>query len=326
MAAAPYTWQTRAMATERGLPAESRPSVIAPGNHDGVHLGHQALVRSAVAHARRSSLSAVALTFHPHPAAVLSPDAAPTPLTTIERRSELLRAAGADEVLVQPFTSEFANLSPDEFLTAFRERGVRGFVVGPDFRFGHGRAGDVALLQARGRELGFDVLVEPPVLLDGARVSSSGIRQFIASGEMDRATAWLGHVYDLSGRVISGDRRGRTLGFPTANLETDPVLLPVDGVYAVVARVLDRQPETLLFGVANLGTRPTFAAGPLVEVHLFDFAGDLYGAQLRVGFVRRIRSAQRFPSADALRQQIALDCEAARATLAATKERTWAWI
>lgn len=300
--------------------------MIAPGNHDGVHLGHQALVRTALAHARSHQLRAVALTFHPHPASVVSSEGGPTPLTTMARRRELLLSAGADDVMVQPFTPEFARLSPEQFLNALADRGARAWVVGPDFRFGQGRAGDVAMLQSFGRARGFEVIVEPPVLLDGARVSSSGVRALIASGEVEQATAWLGHLHDLSGEVVQGHQRGRTLGFPTANLRTEPVLHPADGVYAVVARALDREPSRARWGIANLGQRPTFDAPPSIEVHLFDFDGDLYGAQLRVGFVRRLRSQRKFDGADALRRQIALDCEAARATLAASAEHTWAWI
>jgi riboflavin kinase/FMN adenylyltransferase len=247
-------------------------------------------------------------------------------LTTIDRRRELLIAAGADEVLVQAFTPEFAALSPEQFLRALSERGARAWVVGPDFRFGQGRAGDVALLQAFGREHDFDVIVEPPVLLQGQRVSSSAVREAIAAGEVERATAMLGHLYDLSGEVVQGFQRGRTLGFPTANLTTDPVLLPADGVYAVVARALDREPSRAHWGIANLGQRPTFSAGRCVEVHLFEFAGDLYGARLRVGFVKRIRSQRKFSDPQALGAQIELDCQAARATLAATEEVAWAWI
>jgi riboflavin kinase/FMN adenylyltransferase len=136
----------------------------------------------------------------------------------------------------------------------------------------------------------------------------------------------LGHVHEVSGDVVQGDQRGRTLGFPTANLQTEPVLHPADGVYAVVARALDREPSRARWGIANLGQRPTFSAGRSIEVHLFDFDGDLYGARLRVGFVGRIRSQQKFAGADALRRQIELDCATARATLAGAQEQTWAWI
>jgi riboflavin kinase / FMN adenylyltransferase len=314
------------MAGSEPGPRPNAPAVIAPGNHDGVHLGHQALVATARAHAHAHGLEAFALTFHPHPAAVVSPDGGPTPLTTIDRRRELLKRAGADDVIVQAFTPEFARLSPERFLSVLSDRGARAWVVGPDFRFGQGRAGDVELLQAFAAARGFEVIVEPPVLVDGQRVSSSAVREALAAGQVGRARTMLGRVHDLSGEVVRGYQRGRTLGFPTANLRTDPVLHPADGVYAVVARALDREPGQLLWGIANLGQRPTFAAERSIEVHLFDFSGDLYGARLRVGFVERIRSQTKFPDADALKRQIQLDCQAARATLASSQEGTWAWI
>jgi riboflavin kinase/FMN adenylyltransferase len=300
--------------------------VIAPGNHDGVHLGHQALVQTARAHASRHGLRAVALTFDPHPSALLAPERAPTPLTTVARRIELLLAAGADQVVVQSFTHEFAALDPEAFLQTLLDRHARALVVGPDFRFGRGRAGDVAMLQQFGARHGLAVIVEPPVLVGGERVSSSAVREAIASGDVEHATAMLGHVPELTGEVVMGDQRGRTLGFPTANLASEPVLHPADGVYAVVARMLDRAPGPYLRGVANLGVRPTAAAGRSVEVHLLDWSGDMYGARLRLGFVKRIRPERKFPGLDALRAQIAVDCEAARATLAAASEGTWAWI
>jgi riboflavin kinase/FMN adenylyltransferase len=300
--------------------------VIAPGNHDGVHLGHQALVRTARQHARAHGLRAVALTFDPHPAALLAPERAPTPLTTTARRTELLLAAGADQVVVQPFTREFAALDPEAFLQTLLDHSARALVVGPDFRFGKDRAGDVALLQQFGAHNGLEVIVEPPVRIDGERVSSSAVREALGAGDVARATALLGHLAELDGVVVEGQRRGRTLGFPTANLSTEPVLHPGDGVYAVIARVLDRSPRELLRGVASLGVRPTVLAGRSLEVHLLDWSGDLYGARLRVGWVARIRPEQKFPGIDALKAQIRLDCEAARGTLAAANEGAWAWI
>jgi riboflavin kinase/FMN adenylyltransferase len=302
------------------------PKVIAPGNHDGVHLGHQALVRTARRHAQAHGLRACALTFDPHPVALVAPERAPTPITTIARRTELLLAAGADEVLVQPFTREFANLSAEEFLQALLAREARALVVGPDFRFGKNRSGDVGLLERWGAANGLAVIVEPPVRLEGERVSSSAVREAIARGDVAHAAVLLGHVTDLTGLVTEGDRRGRSIGFPTANLATEPVLHPPDGVYAVVARVLDREPRVLLRGVANLGIRPTFAAGRSVEVHLFDFDGDLYGTRLRVGLVTRLREERKFPGLPALRAQITLDCETARGTLQSADEDLWRWI
>lgn len=313
-------------AAQRHGPGAPAPAVIAPGNHDGVHLGHQALLRTARAYGQAHGLRTMALTFDPHPSAVLAPERAPMPLTTLARRSELLLAAGADDVVVQPFTREFANLSAEEFVQVLIDRGAQALVVGPDFRFGRGRTGDVALLQDFGTRHGLHVIVEPPVLIEGVRVSSSAVREAIAIGEVERASTLLGHPYELNGRVVHGHQRGRQLGFPTANLESAPVLHPADGVYAAVARALDREPHKATWGVANLGPRPTFGAGPSVEVHLFDFEGDLYGAELRVGLVKRIRSQKKFPDLRTLVAQIKMDCDAARATLRTRHEDTWAWI
>jgi riboflavin kinase/FMN adenylyltransferase len=308
-------------------PSESARAVFAPGNHDGVHLGHQALARTARAYGDAHGLRAIALTFDPHPAAVLAPERAPTPLTTIARRREMLLRAGVHDVWVQPFTRDFASLSAEDFLHALMTRGARALVVGPDFRFGHGRAGDVAMLTAFGAKHGLEAIVEPPVLLDGVRVSSSAVREAVAGGDVTRATQLLGHVHDVSGSVVIGQRRGRTLGFPTANLQPESVLLPSDGVYAVVVRRLGAAGgASLLRGVANLGVRPTLGAGRSLEVHLFDFSGDLYGEAIRIGFVARIRPEQKFPDLSALRAQIALDCDTARGTLEAADEGTWAWI
>jgi riboflavin kinase/FMN adenylyltransferase len=203
--------------------------------------------------------------------------------------------------------------------------GARAVVVGPDFRFGQGRAGDVDTLRSFGERHGMALFIAQEVLVDGERVSSSAIRRAVAAGEVERACTLLGRVHDVSGEVVEGDKRGRQLGFPTANLHPDPVLLPADGVYAVVARPLDHEREPIL-GVANLGTRPTFGAGRSVEVHLFDWATDIYGERLRVGFVARLRGEQKFESVDALTARIRVDCEEARATLAGASREAWAWI
>jgi riboflavin kinase/FMN adenylyltransferase len=288
--------------------------VIAPGNYDGVHLGHRALLRSATNFAQANGLATCVLTFDPHPGAVLGGAAKPV-ITQQPRRAELLKAAGADRVIVQHFTHEFAALSPEAFVEALLAQGARALVVGPDFRFGNGRAGDVALLRQLAQERGFSVLIEPPVLLDGERVSSSAVREALFAGNVLRATKLLGRVHEVEGSVVEGDRRGRSLGFPTANIAAENVLQPSDGVYAVTVRELDASQRVLHHGVANLGTRPTFEAGRSLEVHLFDFDRDIYRAQLRVGFVQKLRNEQRFSGVEELRRQITLDCERAREQL-----------
>ncbi len=318
-------------------------SVVTPGNHDGVHLGHRALVRAARALAEQQvpRLEVVALTFDPHPLQLTAPDRAPPLLTSPERRAALLRGAGADRVVVRAFDEDFARLGPDAFVRDVLRRDLRAraVVVGNDFRFGAQRAGDVALLRrlmANGEPLqaGAErVVTVSPVMLDGQVVSSSHVRAALSRGDVALAARMLTRVHDVTRTVIRGDQRGRTIGFPTANLETAGFMTPADGVYAVVARVLESPSEHTspgktdpLWGVANLGVRPTLGAGRSLEVHLLDFMGDLYGKSLRVGFVARLRAEQKFESLDALKAQIARDVEAGRAALARCDKSLLAWV
>ncbi len=304
------------------------PAVIAPGNHDGVHLGHRALIDHASALAKQHGCNTVALTFDPHPEALLSPERAPALLTTMARRCELLRGVGADDVFVQGFDRAFAAISPEAFVHTLlvEQLQARGVVVGPDFRFGAGRKGDVETLRALGRVHGFEVIVVPPVQLDGARVSSSRVRASVAAGDLDLVTRMLRRVHETTGIVTRGDGRGRGLGFATANLECEGTLQPPDGVYAVVARVIAPERGVLLHGVCNIGVRPTFGAGRSIEVHLFDFDRDIYGQTLRVGFVTRVRGEQRFAGIDALRAQINRDIAESRTALQRTTEDDLKWI
>jgi len=313
-------------ATEHSDQAEPGAWVITPGNHDGVHLGHRALLRTARRLADRHGYRTRALTFEPHPAALIDPAHAPEKLTLQPRRAELLRGAGADSVVVQPFTHEFAALAPEAFVERLLAQGARGIVIGPDFRFGYQRQGDVALLRKLGASRGFEVCIEEPVLLQEQRVSSTAIRQALRSGDVKTAYQMLGRYHEVSGLVVKGDQRGRTIGFPTANLQAEPVMPPSDGVYAVVARDLGAPERVVELGIANLGTRPTLAAGRSLEVYLFDFDRDLYGAQLRVGFVERVRGERRFSGVDELRAQIERDCEQARQLLAAGRTELEQWI
>jgi riboflavin kinase/FMN adenylyltransferase len=333
------------------------PSVVTLGNYDGVHLGHRALVARAKQRAdAQPGLRAVALTFDPHPLRVLSPQHAPPLLTTLERRIALLRGAGADEVVVQPFDAAFASWAPEIFVRALlvERLAASRVVIGHDFRFGRNREGDLSTLRSLGEHHGFEVETVAAVVVEGTIVSSSTIREAVAAGDLARATALLGRVHEVEGQVVQGDQRGRALGFPTANLHVDGVLMPPDGVYAVVVRVLDAAPDgadapreavrpgaaevsasaedrdgsraTLLRGVANLGVRPTFGAGRTLEVHVLDVQRALYGARLRVGFVERLRDEQRFPNADALRNQIGRDVERARRSLSDASPEILRWI
>jgi riboflavin kinase/FMN adenylyltransferase len=308
--------------------AEASGTVVTPGNHDGVHLGHRALVQTARERADARGLRAVAMFFDPHPSIVLAKEHAAPVLTTVARRQGLLRGAGADDAIAWPFDEEFASLEPETFVreVLIGQLGARGVVVGPDFRFGRGRRGDLSLLRELGAASELEVSVVPPVTLDGERVSSTSVRERLGAGEVGEAARLLGRVHDVDGTVVKGDQRGRTIGFPTANLRCDDVMLPADGVYAIVARFLDAPEPSRLAGVMNIGVRPTVAAGRSVEAHLFDFAEDVYGARMRVGFVQRIRSEKKLAGLDALKAQIARDVGTARAALSRADEETLRWL
>lgn len=305
-------------------------SVVTPGNHDGVHRGHRALVHAARGRAADSELDlrVVAMTFDPHPTQFVAPDRAPPLLTTPQRRAEILRAVGADQVVVKRFDSALAAMAPRQFVEQIlvRELGARAVVVGSDFRFGAGRAGDIPMLRELGAPHGIDVQTLEPVMHEGAPVSSSRVRACLTEGDVDGAAQLLTRVHDVTRRVVRGDQRGRTIGFPTANLELSGLMPPADGVYAVVARVLGEPHSDLLMGVANLGVRPTVQAGRSVEVHLFDFDADLYGRLLRVGFVQRLRPELKFDGLQALKRQIAQDASQAREVLQHADRALWEWI
>jgi riboflavin kinase/FMN adenylyltransferase len=294
----------------RPVPA---PVALAIGNFDGVHLGHAALLRRLAEVAGQSRLAPTVLTFEPHPREFFAPDSAPARLTTLREKLELLAECGTSQAMICPFNAGFAALSADEFIEQVLVRGcqVRHLIIGDDFRFGRGRSGDFALLQAAGESFGFAVEAMGSVTVDGERVSSSAVRQALAAGDMERAALLLGRPYIIDGQVSHGDKVGRQLGFATANIRIRHNPLPMTGVFAVEVRGLGEQP---LPGVANLGIRPTVGGTrPLLEVHLFDFDRDIYGAHISVRFVHKLRDEQRFPNFDVLKAQIAADAVAARA-------------
>jgi riboflavin kinase/FMN adenylyltransferase len=294
----------------RPVPA---PVVLAIGNFDGVHLGHASLLRRLAEVAGGSGLAPTVLSFEPHPREFFAPASAPARLTTLREKLELLAECGATQAMICPFNAAFAALSADEFIEQVLVRGcrVRHLIIGDDFRFGRGRSGDFALLQAAGQRFGFTVEAMGSVTVDGERVSSSAVRQALADGNMERAALLLGRPYIIDGQVSHGDKVGRQLGFATANIRIRHNPLPMTGVFAVEVRGLGEQP---LPGVANLGIRPTVGGTrPLLEVHLFDFDRDIYGAHISVRFVHKLRDEQRFPNFDALKAQIAADAAAARA-------------
>jgi riboflavin kinase/FMN adenylyltransferase len=301
----------------RGLPSvppERRPSAVALGVFDGVHLGHRAILGAAVAHGRAADAPALACTFEPNPLEVLQPERAPLPITTLDERLELIAACGVDGTVVLTFTRELAAVEPEAFVKdVLVERLVaRQVVVGFNHRFGRAARGDAALLRELGARMGFTVDVIAPLKVDGAPVSSTAIRAALGRGDLDAAARMLGRPYTLPGTVVAGAGRGRTLGFPTANVAPARPLLVAPGVYACTFEVAGESRRA----VVNVGVRPTFGEATLaVEAYLLDFSGDLYGQTVRLVFVSRVREERRFPSVDALRAQIAEDVETARRRL-----------
>lgn len=290
--------------------------VLTLGNFDGVHLGHQAIVRRAVTEARAIGGQVVVMTFHPHPTAVLAPARAPARIQSLHDRLLQVRSLGAEVVVVQRFTRAFASLAPETFVrdVLLRHLDLQHVVVGYNVSFGRNRAGTVDTLAALGKQYGFAVDAVGPVTVEGEQVSSTVVRTFLGAGDVRRVARLLGRPHVLRGRVVTGERRGRTLGFPTANLHLPPsVMLPADGVYAVYAVVGEQRVPAVL----NIGVRPTF--GELrrtVEAHLLDWSGDLYGRWVCLELVERLRGEQKFAGPDALVAAITNDIAAARTHLA----------
>lgn len=294
------------------LPPDARPSAVALGVFDGVHLGHRAILGTAVTRARAAGLEALACTFDRHPMEILRPERAPRPITTPEERLALIGETGIEAVVVLPFTRELAGMEPEAFVkdVLLGRLRAREVVVGNDHRFGQGARGDARLLESLSGRLGFQAHVVAPLTVDGVTVSSSEIRAALQRGDVTAAARFLGRPYAIGGVVTSGAGRGRTLGFPTANVEPDRPLLLARGVYRgrMLLDARESQPA-----VVNVGVRPTFDETTLfVEAHLLDFTGDLYGRTVRLEFLERIRDEMRFPSVEHLKAQIARDIEAAR--------------
>ncbi len=291
------------------------PLCVAIGVFDGVHLGHRALIERTLAEARQKGGSAAALTFHPHPARVLRPDSAPRLLTSTPHKLRLMEALGCPAVLVVEFDDAFAALTPREFIhrisSAAKPLGV--VAVGHNWAFGHARSGNVALLRKLGADQGFETVEIDPVMADGELVSSTRIRRAVEEGDFAAAGTLLGRDYTILGTVGPGAHVGHQLGFPTANLSAHNEQFPPNGVYAVQALLRG----SWLGGVANVGIRPTVTGSHdrILEVHVFDFEGECYGEDMEVLFVRRIRDERKFPSLEALRDQICSDVSEARLLL-----------
>jgi len=306
----------------QNFPPSLSGTIATIGNFDGVHLGHQTIFRMLRERAHEIDGTSVVLTFDPHPLKILAPQHCPPLITPTAKKLSLMQACKLDVVVCLPFTKDLANLTP----TAFVEDvlvgvfGIQEIYVGYDFAFGKGRQGTISLLHQLGSRYGFRVSMVEPITVDGKVVSSSSIRQWVQQGAVDEAAVLLGRLYSLGGRVVEGYQKGRELGFPTANVHSTYELIPHRGVYAVLVDWQGRRYE----GVANIGYNPTFGRTQLsIEIHLFDFAQQLYDETVEVHFVKKIRDERAFPSVADLITQIGQDVEAARTLLAAYRAQAF---
>jgi riboflavin kinase/FMN adenylyltransferase len=291
-----------------------RDMLLTIGVFDGVHLGHRHLIARLTELAKKQGLASGVITFSQNPKGVLSPQSQLPFLTDIERRIELIKDEGVDEVIPLTFTPELAALTPKEFLKLLKKHlRMKGLVIGPDFALGKNREGNTDVLRNLSEETGFSLTVVPPLKIDGEVVSSTAIRQALAEGDMKQAQKLMGRPFRLHGRVARGDKRGAELGFPTANLETGAEqALPADGVYTSRAFINARAYPAM----TNIGFQPTFGGDKrLVEVYLLDYRGDLYGRELAVEIIERLRGEIKFDSPEELKKQIAEDVKRGKATL-----------
>ncbi len=294
-----------------------RGAVLSIGNFDGVHVGHQAVLRHVVTTARRLGAPAAVMTLDPHPVKLLRPSAAPRLLTTLSQRLDLIAATGVDVTLVLPFTHRLARMDAARFVreVIVGRLAAREVYIGANFRFGADRGGDVGLLERMGDELGFRASAWPTVLVDGEAVSSTRVRAAVSAGQVERAARLLGRIAFVDGQVVAGRQVGRGIGFPTLNVDVENELLPARGVYVSAAEV--DGVAGVHGSVTNVGLRPTVSDGGFVTVesHLFGFDADVYGRRARIHFLARLRDERSFPSLQALREQIARDSDAARRLL-----------
>lgn len=298
--------------------------VLTIGNFDGVHLGHQRILTAVVEKAREVKGTAMALTFRPHPQAVLHPGKAPGLLSTYDEKASLLAKAGIEVLIEQPFSLDFAGISADDFFRRLILGRIRpaAVIIGYDFAFGKGKSGSIDHLTALAQGAGVSVSVIPAFRLGKETVSSSRIREYLMKGQIEEANELLGREFSYFGKVVPGERRGRKLGFPTANLELEEKLALPYGVYASYSVIHEKTGLRKIPSVTNLGVRPTFHAeadvSPLVETHLLDFTEDLYGKIMEVRFVRRLRGEQKFDGVESLKKQIRSDVTQARQVLGLT--------
>jgi riboflavin kinase/FMN adenylyltransferase len=294
-------------------------SVITLGNFDGIHLGHQELVRMVIRRARETGGQSMVVTFRPHPLKVLAPEKCPPLISIYEEKIRLFEKLGIDVLVKIPFSLRFAEMPPRTFVKSILCDliGAKDIFVGYNYRFGRSREGNTQTLKQMGEEYGFIVHEVEQISLDGEVISSTKIRQLLSTGDVGHAAKLLGRPYAITGIVIRGDSRGKTLGFPTANIASKHAIIPSDGVYAVKLLARDK----CLSGVVNIGLRPTFNTRSLaIEVHIFDFDEDLYGEEVTLFFIRKIREERKFDTPDALIGQIKKDIGTAREILVSSPE------
>jgi riboflavin kinase/FMN adenylyltransferase len=297
------------------IPHEFRDAFVTIGNFDGVHLGHQSLFKTLIQEARLENRKAVVITFDPHPKKILHPDRRPFYLiTTLEEKIRLIEKQGIDALLIIPFTLQFSEITAEEFVRhiLWDKLHIRKILIGHDYTFGMNKTGNESLLSQFGNKLGFEIGIINAFKVDNAVISSTRLRYAILEGDVQKATAILGRPYNLSGIVIEGSRRGGSLGFPTANIKPVKVLIPANGVYAAVIHM----EGTRYRGVLNIGFNPTFADEKLsIEVHILDFNDNIYGKNLDILFIDRIRDEKKFECPEKLVEQIKQDTDQARAIL-----------
>ena len=306
------------MQVNRGIPTQAeKPVALVIGNFDGVHLGHQAMLSRLKETSKRLNLASCVMTFEPHPREFFAPDQAPTRLTSLREKLELLAEYGVDQVQICRFNYDFAKIGAKEFVAHILQQGLAAqwVLVGDDFRFGARRAGDLAMLRSLSSSYGFEVEEMSTYNVDGIRVSSTAVRKALSSDDLDLARRLLGRPYSISGKVVNGDKLGRRIGFPTANMQLRHNRPPLSGIFAVEVRgALDTSPQQVTRGVASLGVRPTVHEDgkPVLEVHLFDFNQEIYGQHLRMDFLHKLRDEEKYSDLDTLIRQIRLDVENAK--------------
>lgn len=309
------------LVTRGAIRAGHAPVALTIGNFDGVHKGHQAILARLVKGSQERGLTSCVMTFEPHPREYFgrvlgNPQIVPTRLTSLREKLELLDASGVGRTHLQRFSTAFAALTPERFVHELLDQylSARWVLIGDDFCFGTGRAGNFELLRQLGEKLGIEVQAMDTVALEGTRISSVAVRTALTDGDLEWARLLLGRAYSISGRVVHGDKFGRQLGFPTANIQIQHNRPPLLGIFAVRMHGVT---GAALPGVASLGVRPTVksAGAAVLEVHLFDYSGDLYGRHVRVEFLHKIRDEEKYPDIATLRAQIARDCEVARSVL-----------